>query len=54
MVRVMKMAGWKDIKVLNDHYLRLSGIDIKGSTDVLDFGPADVKHGPVLSFRPGS
>lgn len=32
-VKVMKMGGWKDLKTLNNHYLRLAGVDIKGATD---------------------
>jgi integrase len=34
-VKVMKMGGWKNLKTLNDHYLRLAGVDIKGMTDNL-------------------
>jgi integrase len=34
--KVMKMGGWKNLKTLNDHYLRLSGVDIRGATDTLN------------------
>jgi hypothetical protein len=37
LISVMKMGGWKDLKTITKHYLRLSGVDIKGASDVLDF-----------------
>jgi integrase len=35
-IKVMKVAGWKDIKTMM-HYIRLAGIEIEGVTDPLDF-----------------
>lgn len=35
-VKVMKMGGWLSLKTLEDHYVRLSGVDIKGMTDKLN------------------
>lgn len=37
LVTVMKMGGWRSLKTLEQHYLRLSGFDIKGATDKLNF-----------------
>ncbi len=34
-IKVMKMGGWNSLKTLEKHYVRLSGVDIKGMTDKL-------------------
>jgi integrase len=36
LAKVMRLGGWKSLKTLNDHYLRLSGVDVVGATDKLD------------------
>jgi integrase len=41
-VKVMKICGWKDLKTLSV-YLRLSGIDEKGTTEVLKILPRTYK-----------
>ena len=33
--QVMKLGGWTSIKTLNEHYLRLTGIETKGATDIM-------------------
>lgn len=35
-IKVMKICGWKDLKTMA-HYMRLSGIEEKGATEVLGF-----------------
>jgi integrase len=35
-ITVMKMCGWKDLKTMQ-HYIRLSGIEVNGATEVLKF-----------------
>jgi hypothetical protein len=39
-VRVMKVGGWRDMKTMMI-YVRMAGIDIKGTSDVLDL------HNPI-------
>ena len=38
--RVMKVCGWQDLKTMQ-HYIRLAGVDEKGSTDPLKILPSD-------------
>jgi len=33
LAKVMKLGGWKSIKTLNEHYLRQTGIEIRGASD---------------------
>jgi integrase len=42
---VMKICGWKDLKTMQ-RYIRLSGIDEAGATDVLQFGTNDKPDDP--------
>ena len=35
-MKVMAVGGWSDLKTMK-HYVRLSGVDVKGVTDPLDF-----------------
>jgi integrase len=44
LAKVMRMGGWKSLKTLNDHYLRLSGVDIEGATDSLNLESEDNKR----------
>lgn len=34
--KVMELGGWASLNTLSQHYVRQTGIDIKGSTDTLD------------------
>lgn len=36
-IKVMRLGGWRDLKTLTRHYIRLSGVDIKGATSALNF-----------------
>ncbi len=49
-VKVMKMGGWKDLKTLNNHYLRLAGIEIKGMTDDLVLHDTCKSEGKLLEM----
>jgi hypothetical protein len=46
----MKMGGWSSLKTLEAHYIRLSGIDIKGATDGLKFHDPSTINGTVLKM----
>lgn len=49
--KVMAMGGWKDMKTMLI-YMRKSGIDIKGSTDVLDgMHTHGINHAEVVPIR---
>ena len=53
-VTVMKMGGWKSIKTLEQHYLRLSGFDIKGATDKLNFHNPEKINPKVIDLQKSS
>lgn len=48
--KVMRMGGWTNLKTLNDHYLRLSGVDIKGITDDLLLHDPSEKAGELIEL----
>ena len=50
---VMKMGGWESLKTLENHYLRLSGIEIKGATDSLNFHDPSAKEGKLIELTIG-
>ncbi len=49
-IRVMKMGGWGQLKTMM-HYIRLAGIDIRGSTDCLDLHNPLKEEGKVYSLK---
>lgn len=49
-IKVMKLGGWASLKTLNDHYVRLSGVDIKGTTDVLSLHNPSNQPAQVLKM----
>jgi len=44
-IKVQAVGGWADMKSMT-HYVRLSGINIKGVTDALDFGSPEMQISP--------
>ncbi len=51
---VMKIGGWKDLKTMQ-HYIRLAGIEIEGTTDKLKILPEEAVMGRVVElFQGGS
>lgn len=53
-VTVMRVAGWKELKTMQ-HYVRLSGIEIEGATDKLQFISTHEAVGKVIElFGPRS
>lgn len=53
-VKVMKMGGWQSLKTLERHYIRLSGVDIRGATDKLHFHDPETSAGKVLQMSKSS
>lgn len=47
---VMQLGGWKSLKSMQ-HYVRLAGTDIKGSTDKLNLMPIETRNAAVLSLN---
>lgn len=54
LAKVMKLGGWKTLNTLEKHYLRLSGVDIRGSTDDLKFHDPGKKPGQLLQMPKSS
>lgn len=50
-VKVMKMGGWSSLKTLEKHYIRLSGVDIKGATDDLQLHDPSKGEGQLIKMR---
>lgn len=48
-IKVMFMGGWSDLKTLQI-YIRKAGVNIKGSTDVLDFHDSIAHPGKLIEF----
>lgn len=49
-VKVMKMGGWMSLKTLEKHYIRLSGVDIRGMTDKLVLHDPSTAPGTLLEL----
>lgn len=49
-VKVMKMGGWMSLKTLEKHYIRLSGVDIRGMTDRLNLHDPSKRSGELLAM----
>jgi integrase len=49
-IKVMKLGGWKDMKTML-FYMRLGGVDIKGTTDVLRLHDSSDNPENLLKFR---
>lgn len=50
-VKVMKMGGWNSLKTLEKHYIRLSGVDIRGMTDKLNLHDPSTNDGIVVPLK---
>jgi integrase len=48
-VKVLKLGGWRDLKTAQI-YLRKAGVDVRGSTDVLDLHNPSNESASILSF----
>lgn len=51
--KVMKMGGWKDMKTMMI-YLRMTGLDVVGATDSLNFHDNWNSYGQILDFKASS
>jgi integrase len=49
-VKVMKMGGWKTMQTMLKHYVRASGIDIKGITDDLVLHDPSSSEGKLIEL----
>lgn len=50
-VKVMKMGGWLSLKTLEKHYIRLSGVDIRGMTDKLILHDPSTNGGIIVPLK---